>query len=60
MAVWDGGAQPLPSGGSAARSRHIGRGPCFVDKDQTVRIKIELAVEPVFASLFYVRTLLFA
>ena len=60
MSVRDAGPQPLTSRCPAAQSRHLGRGPCFVDKDEAGRIEIELALEPRLATAQDVRTVLLA
>ena len=60
MSVRDAGPQPLTSRCPATQSRHLGRGPCFVDKDEAGRIEIELAFEPRLAAAQDVRTVLLA
>jgi hypothetical protein len=54
----DAGAQPLAPPATAIAPRHVGAGPGFVDEDQLLGIKIELAIEPVLASLQDVRAIL--
>jgi hypothetical protein len=39
-------AQALTLGTSAVGARHIGGGPCFIDEDQALWVKIKLAFEP--------------
>jgi hypothetical protein len=51
MAVRNAGTKPFAFRGAPASARHVGGGPCLVDEDEALRIEIELAVEPVFASL---------
>ena len=46
MAVWNGGAQALPTWSSAPPTGHVGGGPCLVDKDEASRIEFELAFKP--------------
>lgn len=38
---------------------HVGRSPSLIDEDETVRIKVELAVEPVLPPLQDARPVLF-
>lgn len=58
MTVRDCHPQPLTFGAASVCARHIGRGPCFIDEDETCRIKIELLVKPTLALLQNVRTAL--
>jgi len=39
-------AQALTFPASAMGACHIGGGPCFIDKDQALWVKIKLALEP--------------
>jgi hypothetical protein len=39
-------------------ARHVGRGPCFIDEDQALGIEVELPIEPGFAPLRDVGTIL--
>lgn len=59
MAMWDACAQPLALGRSSAQPRHIGRGPCFIDKHEAFRFEIKLSVEPVFPPFQDVGAVLF-
>src|SRR6516225_2875298 len=58
MPVRDGGPQPLSLRGSSSPADHVGRGPGLVDKDEPLRIKIDLLIEPILAPPQDVRTLL--
>lgn len=58
MAVWDGGATSLSANGSSAKPLHLRARAGFIDKDETRRIEIELAVKPVLATIQKVGTLL--
>jgi hypothetical protein len=40
-------AQAFAFGAAAMAAGHVGRGPCFVDEDEALRVQIDLAVEPV-------------
>lgn len=51
-------AQSLTSRAAAADARHIGRCPSFVDEDEALGGKIELAIEPVLPALQDVRPIL--
>ncbi len=52
--------QALTSWGPAVGTRHLGRGPGLVDKHQAFGIEIKLRLEPSFAPLHNVGTVLFA
>ena len=41
--------QPLAPAAAAVTARHVGRRPGFVDQDETRRVEVELAIEPVLA-----------
>lgn len=58
VAERDTGAQPLAPGRPAMPPRHVGRGPCLVDEDETLRIKVRLAIEPVLTPLQDIRPVL--
>ncbi len=47
----DPGAQALASLAAAMPPRHVGAGPGFVDENQSCRIEVELAIEPLFTLL---------
>ena len=47
--MWDRRTATLALGRPAAKSGHFGVGASLVDKDQTLRVKVELAVEPLLA-----------
>jgi hypothetical protein len=51
MALRDAGAQPLALGRPAIPTRHVGGRPGLVDEHQTLRIDIELTLEPLPAPL---------
>ena len=53
-------AQPLAARRSPVAARHVGGGPSLVDKDEALRVEVELAFEPVFAPLHDVRAILLA
>jgi dTDP-4-amino-4,6-dideoxygalactose transaminase len=40
-------AQAFAFGAAAMAAGHVGRGPCFVDEDETFGFQIDLAVEPI-------------
>ena len=60
--AWSEFSDPLGSetalGAAAMAAGHIGRGPRLVDEHQPLGIKVELAVEPLFALLQDVRPVL--
>jgi hypothetical protein len=59
MAVWNGRPASLTTRRSPSQPGHL-RGSCgLVDEDQFLRIEIELAVEPGYATAKDVRALLF-
>ena len=58
MAVRHAGPEALTAGRSSVAPGHAGRGPGLVDEHQTFRVEIELALEPLFATLQDVRTVL--
>ena len=47
----DAGAQPLPARAAPMRAGHVRRGPGFIDEDEALGIKVELALEPVLSPL---------
>jgi hypothetical protein len=49
--VRDAGAQSLPARAAPMRAGHVRRGPGFVDEDEALGIKVELALEPVLSPL---------
>ena len=55
MSVRDSSPTSLAARRTSVKSRHFGIGAGFVDEDEALRVKIELAVEPVFAPLQDVR-----
>ena len=60
MAERYAGAQALAAPAAAMAARHVGAGPGFIDEHQSLGVEVELAVEPLLASLQDVGTVLFA
>jgi hypothetical protein len=58
MTVRNAGPEPLASWSAATTPGHVGRCPGLVDEHQTIRIEIELSIEPVPAPLQDVRAVL--
>jgi len=54
------GAQALAPPATAMPPRHVGAGPGFVEEDQSRRVAVELAIEPLFALLQDVGAILLA
>ena len=51
VSVRDAGAQALPARAAPMRAGHVRRGPGFIDEDEVLGIKVELALEPVLSPL---------
>ena len=51
MTVGEAHPQALAPGAAAMAAGHVGGGPGLVDKDEALRVQIELAVEPLLALL---------
>ncbi len=49
VTVWEAHPQTFAPGAAAMAAGHVGGGPGFVDKDEAIRVQIELAIEPVLA-----------
>ena len=60
MAMGHTHAQPLAARRPPVPARHVGGGPSLVDKDEALRVEIELSLEPVLAPLHDVRSILLA
>jgi hypothetical protein len=60
MTVRNAGPEPLASWIAAPTPNQVGRCPGLVDEHQTIRIEIELGIEPVPAPLQDVRAVLLA
>lgn len=58
VAVWHASPEPFTPQAATVPPRHVRRGPGFVDKDQFVRIEIELAIEPGLPLLYDVGAIL--
>ena len=58
MTVWDFANQPLAAGSTATQPRHLGVGTTFVDKDQTVGVKLGLVLGPCHACRSDIRPIL--
>lgn len=58
MPVREAHTQPLAFRTSSVRARHVGRSPGFINEDQSLRIEIELRLEPATAALQHVWTIL--
>jgi hypothetical protein len=58
MPVGDRGAASISARGSSAKPGHLRAQACFINEDEARRIEIELAVEPVLATLQEIGTLL--
>jgi hypothetical protein len=59
MSVRDRRTATLTLSRPAAKSGHFGVGASLVDKDQTLRVKVKLAVEPLLALGLDIWTCLF-
>jgi hypothetical protein len=58
VAVGDAGAQPFTLGRPAMQARHAGGRPGLVDEHETLRIEVDLSLEPLLAPLHDVRPVL--
>jgi hypothetical protein len=58
VAVRHAGTPALAAPAAAMASRQVGRGPGLVDEDEAIRIELELVLEPGFAPLQDVGTIL--
>jgi len=58
MAVRHSDPEPFAPGTPAMAARHVGGRPGLIDEHKTVRVEIELAVEPVLAAFQDVGTVL--
>ena len=58
MAVWDGGPQAFTALAAAMCSRHVGRCPGFINKDEPVPIELTLALTPGLPSRQDIRAIL--
>lgn len=58
MTVWDFANQSFAAGSTATQPRHLGVGATFVDKDQTVGIKLGLVLGPCDARRSDIRPIL--
>jgi hypothetical protein len=58
VAVRHADPQPLSASAAAVRPGHVRRCPGLVDEDEALRVEVELALEPGFAPLQDVRTIL--
>jgi len=58
VAMRNADPQPFTTPTSAVAARHVGRGPGFVDEDQALGIEVELSLEPAFAPLGDIGTIL--
>jgi len=60
VSMRDAGTQPLPARAAPMCASHVRRGPGLVDENETLGIKVELALEPVLSPLQDVGTILLA
>ncbi len=60
MSMWNGCAQALAFRPATVLARHVRRRPGLVDEDEFLGVEIELVLEPVFAPLQDVGTILLA
>ena len=58
MAMGNADAQALSAGCATMTPSHVGGGPCLIDEDQSLRIKLKLGFEPLFSPLQDVGTVL--